>query len=252
MRYTASIPSVKSTRLRSSPTWKMLRRLSIIPSSGSASTDYRTSVEPPAAAIFSAALPLNLCALIVSAFATSPRASTFTFSALRATRPFSCSSSGVMTVPASKTSAIRSTFTTANSMRKMFVKPRFGTRRCSGIWPPSKPRLNLRPERDCAPLCPRPAVLPLPEPWPRPTRKARLFLEPSAGFRSCRPNALSFFSMTLSFDRDQVPHLQDRAAHFGRVLQRHRVADLPEAQALDDLGLVLVEANRALHEGDFQ
>jgi hypothetical protein len=30
------------------------------------------------------------------------------------------------------------------------------------------------------------------------------------------------------------------------------VADLPEAQALDDLGLILVEANRALHEGDFQ
>src|SRR4029450_10210849 len=30
MRYTASMPSVKSTRFLSSPTWKMLRKLSII------------------------------------------------------------------------------------------------------------------------------------------------------------------------------------------------------------------------------
>jgi hypothetical protein len=28
-----------------------------------------------------------------------------------------------------------------NSLRKMLVKPRFGMRRCSGIWPPSKPRI---------------------------------------------------------------------------------------------------------------
>ena len=38
--------------------------------------------------------------------------------------------------------------------------PRLGTRRCSGIWPPSNPRFCLNPDRDCAPLWPRPAVLP--------------------------------------------------------------------------------------------
>src|SRR3546814_18190384 len=51
----------------------------------------------------------------------------------------------------------------------MLLKPRFGKRMCSGICPPSKP-LMLTPERAFAPFCPRPAVLPLPEPMPRPTR----------------------------------------------------------------------------------
>src|SRR5579883_212263 len=48
-------------------------------------------------------------------------------------------------------------------------KPRFGRRRCSGIWPPSKPLIRT-PERAVWPLPPRPACLPLPEPMPRPTR----------------------------------------------------------------------------------
>ena len=50
--------------------------------------------------------------------------------------------------------------TTAYSTRNGFLNPRLGSRRCSGIGPPSKPRLVLYPERDCAPLCPRDDVLP--------------------------------------------------------------------------------------------
>src|SRR6185369_3736459 len=142
------------------------------------------------------------------------RASTLTRRLPPLTRPCSRSSSRVTTVPASNRVDNVSRLTTSYSTRKWLWNPRLGTRRCNGIWPPSKPRLNLKPERDFAPLCPRPAVLPLPEPWPRPTRKARLFLDPSAGFRSCRPNALSFFSMArLSFDRHEVAHLEDRAPH---------------------------------------
>src|SRR5579863_5882990 len=57
-----------------------------------------------------------------------------------------------------------------NSLRKMLVKPRFGIRRCSGIWPPSKPRIMRDPVRERCPLCPRVDVLPMPEPMPRPTR----------------------------------------------------------------------------------
>src|SRR5271154_1202654 len=52
----------------------------------------------------------------------------------------------------------------------MLVKPRLGRRRCSGIWPPSKPRIRLEPEREPWPLWPRVEVLPMPEPIPRPTR----------------------------------------------------------------------------------
>ncbi len=58
-------------------------------------------------------------------------------------------------------------------LAKILLKPRFGSRMWSGIWPPSKP-LMATPERDFWPLTPRPAVLPVPEPMPRPTRLRRL------------------------------------------------------------------------------
>ena len=67
-RYTPSMPSVNSTRFRRSETVKMFFRLFV----------HSCSVAPPAAAIFSAAFPLNLCARTVSALPISPRASTFT------------------------------------------------------------------------------------------------------------------------------------------------------------------------------
>src|SRR5688572_11207275 len=51
----------------------------------------------------------------------------------------------------------------------MLLKPRFGIRMWSGIWPPSKPKTET-PERLFWPFWPRPAVLPRPEPMPRPTR----------------------------------------------------------------------------------
>src|SRR5579871_3964215 len=78
------------------------------------------------------------------------------------------STSGVMVVSPSEASDSR--FTIAYSLRKMLVKPRLGMRRCSGIWPPSKPRIMREPLRDRWPLCPRVEVLPMPEPMPRPTR----------------------------------------------------------------------------------
>src|SRR5438132_8625875 len=39
-------------------------------------------------------------------------------------------------------------YTTLFRSRKILVKPRFGRRRCKGIWPPSKPRIMREPERD--------------------------------------------------------------------------------------------------------
>ena len=67
-------------------------------------------------------------------------------------------------------SANRSRLTILNSLRKMLVKPRFGMRRCNGIWPPSKPRIMREPLRERWPLWPRVEVFPMPEPMPRPTR----------------------------------------------------------------------------------
>src|SRR4029453_17812080 len=197
------------------------------------------SVLPPAAAIFSAAFPLNLCARTVSALPTSPRASTFTLRPPPCTSPCSRSSSGVTTVPASNLRARRSRLTTAYSTRNGLWNPRFGTRRCSGIWPPSNPRLNLKPDRDFAPLCPRPAVLPLPEPSPRPMRFFALFM-PRGGLRSCRPISVAHFN--------EVPHLVDHAAHGGRVFQLHRVADPQQTEAAHHGALVAVESRWTLDQ----
>ena len=73
------------------------------------------------------------------------------------------------------------TVTSSYSSRKGLLKPNFGRRRCSGIWPPSKPSKCMLPERAFWPFPPRPAVLPRPEPWPRPTR-LRTLVAPRGAF----------------------------------------------------------------------
>src|SRR5215467_5476458 len=73
----------------------------------------------------------------------------------------------------------------AYSFRNGFVNPYLGTRRMSGIWPPSNPGCLPPPERANNPLCPLVAVFPCPDPGPRPIR-FRFFLAPFAGARSCK------------------------------------------------------------------
>src|SRR6185436_9011891 len=76
-----------------------------------------TSTVPPAAAIFSAALPLNLCARTVSFFETSPRASTLIGSRASPTSPMARIRSGVTSAPSANRSDKASRFTTAYSTR---------------------------------------------------------------------------------------------------------------------------------------
>src|ERR671917_598258 len=127
----------------------------------------------------------------------------------------------------------------------ILLKPRFGIRMWSGIWPPSKPKM-LTPERLVWPFCPRPAVLPLPEPMPRPTRM-RLLRAPLLSlssfsfmvctrFRFCRAENSSArmgaeprWALRL-FDAHQMLHLADLAEHFGRALHFHAAAQLVEAE----------------------
>src|SRR3954471_8549425 len=103
----------------------------------------------------------------------------------------------------------------------MLLNPRFGKRRWSGIWPPSKPLMRT-PLRAVWPLPPRPACLPLPEPMPRPTR-IRSFTAPALSLMS-----LSFTKALLPSvdDAHEVLDLLDHAAHRGRVLQGRGSAEL--------------------------
>src|SRR5262249_51452449 len=141
--------------------------------------------------------------------------------------PASRSDSGVTTPPASNFSPSVSMLTTSYSTRNGLWKPRLGTRRCSGIWPPPKPRLNLKPDRDLAPLCPRPAVLPFPEPWPRPTR----FFACVAPFGGRRLLKLMTGSRALLGHFHQVSHLVNQPARLRGVLQLDGVANAAQTHA---------------------
>src|SRR5215207_6500265 len=112
----------------------------------------------------------------------------------------------------------------------MLLKPRFGIRMWSGIWPPSKPKTET-PERLFWPFWPRPAVLPTPEPMPRPTRtrdlRVPLLSRMSLSFidctrfrfcRACRGGSVR--------DRHHMMHLADHAADLGRVLELDRAVHL--------------------------
>src|SRR5262249_59435586 len=88
----------------------------------------------------------------------------------------------------------------------VFLKPRLGKRRCSGIWPPSKPLMRT-PERAVWPLPPRPPVLPDPEPMPRPMR-CRVLRAPGRSASS-----LSFIARLQSLLLDHAYEMVDLRDH---------------------------------------
>jgi hypothetical protein len=119
---------------------------------------------PPAASIFSTALFENAWAETVSFTPRSPWPRIFTSRRRFRIKPFSSSSSGVTSLPASKRARSR-TFSDQTLVRKgpigiasFEVDPRcLPMRMYAGIWPPSKPaRMACEPERDFCPLIPRP------------------------------------------------------------------------------------------------
>src|SRR5690606_7772873 len=96
------------------------------------------------------------------------------------------------------------------------------------------------PERLFWPFWPRPPVLPLPEPMPRPTRirplRAPALSRMSFSFMSV--HSLSLLSRGCSVDHfDHVGELGDRASHLGGVLEFDHLVHLSEAET--DQGLLL-------------
>src|ERR1700733_5038965 len=174
--------------------------------------------------VFSSPVPSSL---------TPSQARRTTPAAIRAAVSIGCFASSL---PASSACSILQRFTSAYCLRFGLLKPRLGMRMCSGIWPPSKP-LMATPERDFWPFTPRPAVLPLPEPMPRPTRMRPLrapslsaiwfsfIVVPSA------PGPGGASALFL-FDAHQVLHLVDHAAHRRRVLEDGAAVALVQPQAL--------------------
>src|SRR2546425_3414248 len=183
-----------------------------------------TSARPPARAIFSAAVLLNRCAFTTIAFVSSPSPSTLTPANRPLTRPSLTRRSGVM----SRSSVFSApTLTTAYSLRNRWVTPRFGTRLWSGIWPPSKPKYCFRPERDSCPLLPAVAVLPWPDPGPRPIRFGFL-RAPLAGLSVDRSSLRAM--PALLDDPHQMPDGIDHAPHRGIVRPHHGLVRVAKTQ----------------------
>src|SRR6185436_631001 len=137
-------------------------------------------IEPPAASIMARAPLVTRISFSDTLRSSLPERITFAPSARCDTTPSALSAARSMSVAFMRASSL--VRTSGVSSRVGELKPRFGRRRCNGICPPSKPTLWNPPERARWPLWPRPAVLPQPEPTPRPTRW-RLLFEPGAGLR---------------------------------------------------------------------
>src|SRR5690349_313205 len=117
-----------------------------------------------------------------------------------------------------------------------------------GFWPPSKRARRLAPDRDPHPFWPRPAVLPVPEPSPRPTR-LRGRRDPGVGFRLCRPIRSC---SAIGGDLDQMPYAADHAADLRGVVVVHLVAYAAQAQRSQRLPLLLVGAVARSPLGDLE
>src|SRR3954453_24008730 len=102
-----------------------------------------------------------------------------------------------------------------------------------GVCPPSKFTFCRAPEREPAPLWPRPDVLPVPEPSPRPMR-LRGRRDPGAGFSEWSPMRSS------AIDLHQMIDCVDETANGGVILTLHRTSDLSETKGLQ--GLILLPA----------
>src|SRR5581483_2586900 len=192
----------------------------------------RHSTLPPAASIAAFAPAVASTPDSFTARSISPFLTIFTRLARASTRPASRNAARSMVSPLTEASRYSSTSWLSRAILER--KPTFGRRRCSGIWPPSKPALTLPPPvRAYWPLWPRPAVLPRPEPMPRPTR-TRSRRAPFAGFNV-------FNRMSSLLDAHEVIHGVDQTAHLRAVLQLAHVIGLVESERLD------AQAMPALH-----
>src|ERR671933_1131590 len=192
----------------------------------------------------SRAAALNACAWTVSGLEISPLASTLTGTPLRVPRPFSRSASRVTAAPDSNRASRSDRFTGCVCVRNgskgidfFMCGPRsLRIRMWIGIWPPSKLCRVLLPERAPAPFWPRPAVLPVPEPSPRPTRLRALRLF-GAGLSVCSPK-----SLCSVIDPHQVADAVHHAARLRGVLDLDRVADPAQSERAQRVELRLVRA----------
>src|SRR5271156_5787791 len=141
--------------------------------------------------------------------------------------PSSSSAPGSNVEPSSVSSL--ATFTMAYSFRKILVNPRFGKRRCSGICPPSNPRMREYPETDLAPLAPRPENFPRPEPIPCPTRCCLCFC-PLGGLSWLRFIRASFIRPSLFHYSQQVRNFLHHAAEGRGIRPLHHTIHFLQSQ----------------------
>src|SRR5437764_12214149 len=105
------------------------------------------------------------------------------------------------------------------------------------------------PERDFWPFCPRPEVLPLPEPSPRPTRLRSRWL-PSAGRSWCSPGAAVVSSAIDLLHLHERVHAAQHALQHGRVVTDGLGVDPAQAERTERAAVLGPDPGGAAHLGD--
>src|SRR5215213_898836 len=239
------MPAVKASFLRISGTLNAFRN--VLSTVGYSSISWQV---PPAASIFSRAVFEKAWACTVSAFEISPWPRILTGTSRRVARFFSRRESGVTSDPLSKRASRSRRLTGwvwvrnfSNGIDFFMCGPRsLRIRMWIGVWPPSKLILFFAPEREPAPLWPRPEVLPVPEPWPRPTR-LRGLREPGAGFSEWSPIRSAIYS-------HQMLHCVHQTTNRGVIFAFHGSPDLSQTKCLQRLGVLAARARGRLHLSD--
>src|SRR3954454_19579538 len=198
----------------------------------------------------SRAAALNAWAWTVSGLVSSPLARILTGMPRRLPRPLAWSASSVTSAPESKRLSRSERLTGCVCVRNgskgidffMWGPRRLRIRLWIGIWPPSRFGRDFAPVREPAPFWPRPDVLPVPEPSPRPTR-LRALREPRGGLSEWRP-------ISSGIGAHQVADGVDHAPQLGRVVALDGVADPAQAERAQRPELALVGPVGRLDLGD--
>src|SRR3989338_5718334 len=214
-----------------------------------------SSTVPPACCTLAVAEALARWTTMVTRFVSVPSPRSFTAWEARFMRCRALSSSGVTRSPSLNRLSCSTLMISARSGRPVAFcrNPRLGRRRMSGLRPPSNPGRLPDPVRARWPFWPGVAVLPWPEPMPRPTRFLRWRAPGTEGIVDTFMRVVSREDVVLVFRdfNDEAAALADRfLALKGLEPFQRRLDEIHRIAGAEPLREDVPDAGRFAHRPD--